>query len=259
MDIPQFRLHGIVLGIGGKVITNYDAKFEGHYKQLTSKSDYECFEECKSESQCAAASFYTPWLHNCLFFREGFRKSMVSNWISYIKNGEAIINIPEIKPNNDTRLSGHYYKEFISESDYKCFQQCEHEEICTAASFHASYSYNCYFFGEDFTKSTESNWTSYMKNYTRMVNTRKTEKNKCNLDITIAKNKDTRLFGHYYKRFTSKNDSKCFQECISEEQCAAATFYASYVYNCFFFKEGFTQSMESDWISYIKNWQSQGN
>lgn len=259
MDMPQFRLHGIILGIGEKVITRYDAKLEGHYKQLIVKSDYECFDECKYESECVAASFYAPWVRNCLFFREGFTKTKEPGWISYIKNDETIVNIPDIESNNDTRLFGHHYKEFISENDYKCFQKCKYEESCTAALFHALHLYNCYFFKEGFTKSTESNCASYIKNHTETINIEKTEKHKCNLDITIASNNDIRLFGGHYQRLTSQNDYSCFQECAYEAQCVAATFYASYTYNCFFFEEGFTQSVESNWTSYIKKRQMQGN
>ena len=259
MDMPRFRLHGIVLGTGEKVVTQYDTKLEGHYKQLAMESDYECFDECKYESECVAASFYAPWMRNCLFFKEGFAKTTKPGWISYIRNDKTIVSVPNIESNNDTRLLGQHYKEFISENDYKCFQKCEYEESCAAALFRASHLYNCYFFKEGFTNSTESNCTSYIKNHTETMKIEKTGKHKCNLDVTIVSNNDTRLFGADYKRWTSQNDDRCFQECASEAQCVAATFYASYIYNCFFFEEEFTQSIESKWTSYIKKRQRQGN
>jgi len=258
MNMPQFQIRGIIFETGEKVITRYNTKLEGHYNQSLSENDYECFQACKSDSQCVAASFYAPWPYNCLFFGEGARKSTELDWISYIKNSESIINIPEIETNNVTRLSDHY-KEFILESHHKCFQECKYEEQCAIASFCASYLYNCYFFKNGFTKSTIPNWISYIKNRTDMVNMRKAEKNKCKLDTTIATDNNTRIIGVYYKRFTSESHYKCFHECISEVQCTAATFYEPLTYNCFFFKERFIQFIEPNCIPYIKNGQSKGN
>jgi hypothetical protein len=69
-----------------KVITKYNTSLSGHYKQYTGNDDYQCFQACKYEDQCAAATFYAPYVYNCLFFGKDFTKSVKSGWTAYIKD-----------------------------------------------------------------------------------------------------------------------------------------------------------------------------
>ncbi|UJR18518.1 hypothetical protein I4U23_005425 [Adineta vaga] len=69
-----------------KVITKYNTRLSGHYKQYTEDDDYQCFQACKHEDQCAAATFYAPFVRNCFFLGKDFTKSMKSGWIAYIKD-----------------------------------------------------------------------------------------------------------------------------------------------------------------------------
>ncbi len=69
-----------------KVITKYNTSLSGHYKQYTEKSDYQCFQACKYEEQCAAATFYAPYVYNCFFFGEYFIRFVQPGWTAYIKD-----------------------------------------------------------------------------------------------------------------------------------------------------------------------------
>jgi len=69
-----------------KVITKYNTSLSGHYKQYTENDDYQCFQACKYEDQCAAATFYAPYVYNCFFFGKDFTKSVKSGWTAYIKD-----------------------------------------------------------------------------------------------------------------------------------------------------------------------------
>ena len=69
-----------------RVITRYNTSLSGHYKQYTEKNDYKCFQACRYEEQCAAATFHAPYTYNCFFLRKGFTKSVKPGWSAYIKN-----------------------------------------------------------------------------------------------------------------------------------------------------------------------------
>ncbi|CAF3531701.1 unnamed protein product [Rotaria socialis] len=128
----------IVFTKGGKnVITKYDTRLFGHYQQYTEKDDYKCFRACKSEEQCAAATFHA--LYNCFFFRIGFRKSVESGWTSYIKHEET-----DIKPANPcASVKCNYGGSCISKGSYNYTCYCRYtvnvnDGICEdPCSYHA--------------------------------------------------------------------------------------------------------------------------
>ncbi|CAF3605613.1 unnamed protein product [Rotaria socialis] len=178
MEKPSLTTTGISFKQGGKkVITKYNTRLFGHYKQYTEKDDYKCLQACKSEEKCAAATFHAPYLYNCFFFGKGFTKSVESGWTSYIKHEEWVsiskhkneslssLNTVQVSYRYDgIRLANHF--QYIKvESATKCFEECQKNKECEAITFRPVNNDGCHLYRKgEYVAGLDSEWVSISNN-----------------------------------------------------------------------------------------------
>ena len=139
------------------------------------------------------------------------------------------------------------YSSFVSFNQFDCFRQCHLRDECKAASFSTeTLKSTCLLFktAEHTVPPTDPNCISYVKKPNSFSeHDLKHFKLKTNL----------RLGNHFLLTYNTSNALQCFQLCDTTVDCMAASFsYVLFKFGCFLYHDGFTSSVEADWLSYIK-------
>jgi hypothetical protein len=134
----------------------------------------QCFTECDSNPQCAAASFPESPSPKCQLFKFGFEQRFrTQGWSSFVKPevsddienmDKLTVKFPIVKLN--TRLVNSY-DNIDTLTPSMCFDTCRRSFQCAAASFTTDirWSNNCFLFKKGFFESSEDLefWISYAK------------------------------------------------------------------------------------------------
>jgi hypothetical protein len=268
------------------------ANFMDHFDSLTPS---QCFKQCKVSRSCGAASFTTEtkWLHNCYFYSPGaFKESTNPDgaefWTSYVKpktGSQPIVTATRrpftqtatsivtrkttdaaaYNPSNSvdrsdsvqqaTRLIGNVYAKHVTYNEVQCFDKCDADVKCAAASLTSS-DCNLHKFG--FTQRTRdsSAWIAYIK---PEVSRDLADSGKLSDMFPPGVRKSTKLV-NFYDSLDSLTPSRCFAKCKENDECAAASFTTDInsLHNCYLFKAGeFTESegdeLIESWTTYCKS------
>jgi hypothetical protein len=242
-------------------LVKLNTKLISFYYELDTLAPSQCFLACQQITNCGGASFTkdTNLSHNCFLSRPGSNVTTHMMWISFTKSETEFSSSKEINPVstasleqtvlNRTRLTGNLYDTQNASSASECFDKCETDAKCAAASFTSS---ECSLLKFGFEKESDvSDCTAYIK---LEVVVDMTGMEKLTNKFPIVKLK-TRLLG-FYSNIDTLTPSHCFEVCKMSAECGGATFTvdAKKPQNCFLSQPGkFSEKVWELWTSYVKS------
>jgi hypothetical protein len=142
------------------------------------RTSEECFAECDSIPECAAACFTTTQTPQCQKFKFGFEKRFnVLGWTAYVKPAveEDMSNLGKLTdrfPN--VKLNARFvnpYDSFDATTPSFCFKPCLESVMCAGASFTTDgrWETNCFLFKKNMIRESYEDveyWISYAKSFT---------------------------------------------------------------------------------------------
>jgi hypothetical protein len=248
-------------------IVKLKTRLLGFYSNIDTLTPSQCFDTCKASSDCGGATFTTDAKKpkNCFIshpgsFTESTSKFLSELWTSYTKvvNEVALDNSSvEIQVTNErvlfmqenTRMLGNIYANLRSASVNECFDKCDADAKCAAATATKT---ECFLLKYGFeVKTQEEGWSAYAKPEVVIEQS--------NFDKLAQETPfllKTRLVNHYYS-LDALTPMQCFTKCSETERCGAASFSADRrsPQNCLFFNYGVYKYSNVDhelWISFTK-------